>query len=345
MQPQQNQPAVKHRFHVRQRGVSSAFSPNELTGPVFDTSPLLPDVVEAMADWDVASPHQARALSFKCTPGYGLYLVVHYRTPVRSTWQFGSLHRESEHRHFATILQTGVATTLPRGPLGMITVRLKPEAATRLVGTRPRYFLDTVIGLEDLFGASRVSLLEEQLAEATTSTERLSHMRTFLLSDLRPRQAESVVSWAAALLRGDPSLRVRQLAARLDVSERHLCRDFSAMFGMGPKQFARIARIGRVLSARAQGASWADIAYATGFTDQAHMINDFTAIVGMSPAELGRQLTLSRWSLVRTPGGHLPARPTTPRAPNSPSPKRASTRARPLRDYRIASVNDLISSH
>jgi AraC-like DNA-binding protein len=67
---------------------------------------------------------------------------------------------------------------------------------------------------------------------------------------------------------------------------------------MGPKQFARIARIDRVLSARTQGATWADIAYATGFADQAHMINDFTAIVGVSPAELGRQLTLSRWSQV-----------------------------------------------
>jgi AraC-like DNA-binding protein len=41
-----------------------------------------------------------------------------------------------------------------------------------------------------------------------------------------------------------------------------------------------------VLSVRAHGASWADIAYVTGFTDQAHMINDFTAIVGVSPAEL-----------------------------------------------------------
>jgi len=314
MQPQRDQPAVKHHFHVRQRGVSDELCPNDLTGPVFDTSPLLPDVVEAMADWDVASPDQARALSIKCTPGYGLYLVVHYRTPARSTWQFGSLYREAEHRHFASMLQTGVATVLPRGPLGMIAVRLKPEVATRLVDARPRYFLDNVIGLEDVFGASRVSLLEERLAEATTSTERFSHMRTCLLSKLRPRQTESIVSRAAALLRRDPGLRVRQLAARLDVSERHLCRDFSAMFGMGPKQFARIARIARVLPARAQGASWTDIAYATGFTDQAHMINDFTAILGVSPTELGRQLTLSRWSLVRTAGGHLPARPTDVRA-------------------------------
>jgi hypothetical protein len=34
------------------------------------------------------------------------------------------------------MLRAGVVTSLPRGPLGMIVVRLKPEAATRLVGER-----------------------------------------------------------------------------------------------------------------------------------------------------------------------------------------------------------------
>jgi methylphosphotriester-DNA--protein-cysteine methyltransferase len=60
------------------------------------------------------------------------------------------------------------------------------------------------------------------------------------------------------------------------------------MFGMSPKQFARVARIERVMSARAQGATWADIAYAARFADQAHMINDFNEIVGVPPAQLVR---------------------------------------------------------
>ena len=288
MQPPQDQLAAKDRF-VRRCGTSSVLCPSGYAGPVIDTSPVLSDVVDAMTDWDVACAHQARVLSFKITPGYALKLAVCYRTPVRSTWQFGSrLYRQSEVHTSAGVLHTGVTTVLPRGPLGIIEVRLKPEAATRLVGERPRHFLAAGIGLDDLFGASRVSLLGEKLAEATTSAERFSHMRTFLLANLRPRQTESVVSRAAALLRRDPGLRVHQLAARLAVSERHLCRDFSAMFGMGPKQFARIARIERALSARAQGAAWADIAYATRFADQAHMINDFTAIMGVSPAELVR---------------------------------------------------------
>jgi hypothetical protein len=54
----------------------------------------------------------------------------------------------AERRHFATMLQNGVVTSLPRGALGMIVIRLKPEAAVRLVGERPRYFLDAGIGLD-----------------------------------------------------------------------------------------------------------------------------------------------------------------------------------------------------
>jgi transcriptional regulator GlxA family with amidase domain len=84
-------------------------------------------------------------------------------------------------------------------------------------------------------------------------------------------------------LRRNPSLRVQRLAAQLDVSERHLSRRFRAMFGAGPKLFARVARIEKVLAMRQHGSAWADIAYACGFADQAHMINDFDAIVGEPP--------------------------------------------------------------
>jgi len=59
------------------------------------------------------------------------------------------------------------------------------------------------------------------------------------------------------------------------------------MFGASPKQFARVARIEKVLAMRQAGSAWADIAYGCGFADQAHMINDFDAIVGETPEQVG----------------------------------------------------------
>jgi AraC-like DNA-binding protein len=71
----------------------------------------------------------------------------------------------------------------------------------------------------------------------------------------------------------------------LDISERHLSRGFHATFGISPKQYARLARIEKVIAARKSGLGWANVAYACGFTDQAHLIHDFGTIVGGTPAE------------------------------------------------------------
>ena len=258
-------------------------------GPVLGTPSELADYVYGMADWEITCPDQAPALTVKVIPATAPVLLIHYRTPFTATWQFGSRGCSlPDYLHYATMHQTGILVARPRGPLGCIVVRLRPEAAACLLGERMHHFLDARIGLDDLFGASRVSLLGEVLAEARTSAERFAWMERFLAANLREDRVKPVACRAAALLRQNPHLRVRHLAARLDVSERHLSRSFQAMFGMRSKQFARVARIERVISARAQGVSWADIAYATQFTDQAHMINDFTEIVGVPPARLVR---------------------------------------------------------
>jgi len=73
------------------------------------------------------------------------------------------------------------------------------------------------------------------------------------------------------------------------------------MFGMSPKRFARVARIESAWSARSQGASWVEAAYATGFTDQAHMINDFVEIIGVPPAQLVSPPAIEQPSAADTP--------------------------------------------
>ena len=73
---------------------------------------------------------------------------------------------------------------------------------------------------------------------------------------------------------------------KLEISERHLSRCFQNAFGIGPKRFARAARIEKVLAARREGAAWDDIACTLGFADQAHMIREFNEIVGQSPTAI-----------------------------------------------------------
>jgi AraC-like DNA-binding protein len=281
----QSRLSINGNVNIRHGGLR--IYPSKYAGPEAVTSAVLADYVAGMSDWDIACPDQAQGLTLEIIPNSAPLILIHYRATSTLTRQFGSRgFSQRDCRHVVTKFQTGVVVGRSRGPLGLICVCLRPEGAAGLLGEHMQGFLDAEIGLDAVFGATAVSLLEEKLAEATTSAERLSWVERFLAANLRPQALESVACRAAGLLGQNPHLRVGHLAARLDVSERHLSRSFQAMFGMAPKQFARIARIESVWSARGRGASWADIAYATGFADQSHMVNDFTEIVGVPPAQL-----------------------------------------------------------
>ena len=137
-----------------------------------------------------------------------------------------------------------------------------------------------------VFGLDAMSRLAEVCAEAHCSRDRIAAVLHFLAARLRPRASDLRVSRAAASLRRNPLLRLSPLAAELGLSERHLIRRFKAVYGVGPKRFARAARVEQVFAASGRGSSWANIACACGFADQAHMINDFKSILGVTPTDV-----------------------------------------------------------
>jgi AraC-like DNA-binding protein len=145
--------------------------------------------------------------------------------------------------------------------------------------------MNVKIGLRNIFRDGDIGLLEERVMEAGSSGERIACVESFLFQNLRQDRQDPVLSRASSWLRRNPGLRVRKLASLLDVSERQLSRGFRAAFGTSPKQYARLARIEKVIAARKSGLGWTDVAYACGFADQAHLIHDFGTIVGGTPAE------------------------------------------------------------
>ncbi|MEZ0470658.1 helix-turn-helix domain-containing protein [Luteimonas salinilitoris] len=84
----------------------------------------------------------------------------------------------------------------------------------------------------------------------------------------------------------------RAVAGGLGVSERHLRRVFREAVGVSPKAFAKLTRFHRALTAAREdgGASWATIAAAAGYYDQAHLITEFHAIAGTTPRALLAEL-------------------------------------------------------
>lgn len=97
---------------------------------------------------------------------------------------------------------------------------------------------------------------------------------------------DRAMTHAARLLDADPALRVDQLA----LSERQLRRRFAAAVGISPKRYARTMRIRRAIALARPHRSWAAIATAAGFYDQAHMIAEFRAVAGATPEALIAEL-------------------------------------------------------
>lgn len=250
--------------------------------------PSLVDIVDAVWDLDIPDGDAAKALTIKYPPGTSILLIAQYRAPFRTAWQSGpSGHAPSK---YATQVQTGVVSLHPTGPLGVIIVCLKPEAAACILGAPIRSFAEAKIDLRNLFNVGDVFLCDEMLAEARNSRERIATVEGFLSQHARRPQPDSVACRAASVLRRNPALPVHRLASQLDVSKRQLSRGFKATFGTTPKQFARLARVEKALAAWHDGGAWPDIAYAYGFADQAHMIKEFNRIIGQAPADFVRSL-------------------------------------------------------
>jgi AraC-like DNA-binding protein len=254
--------------------------------------PALADVVEAVWDVDVPDAAVARGLACRILPSTSTVMVVHYRSPISSD------RRGFEGRLYKSVV-TGVqrqAVTLSlSGDTGSMVVRFKPDGAARVFGAAMAEFADANIELADIVGTPALLRLQDQLATAGDPGARLRAMHDFLNARLRASGFDPLLRHAVRALKARPATPVTALARDLDISERHLARRFVATVGVAPKQFARVARVEHMLSARWRNRGWAEIALDCGFTDQAHMINDFRALTGSTPEAFLRGILAPAW--------------------------------------------------
>jgi AraC-like DNA-binding protein len=171
-----------------------------------------------------------------------------------------------------------VPTRVARGEL-ITGLRLRPGAGGAALGVAADELRDLRVPLEDLWGRAGRGL-----------GERASGDPAALAVALRPRLAASaldlrVLEAARRLVRA-PATPVPELAAAVELGERHLRRRFAAAVGYGPKTFARVARFRAALALVRMGVPLASAALAAGYADQAHMTREIGALAGRTPSDL-----------------------------------------------------------
>jgi len=176
--------------------------------------------------------------------------------------------------------------------LGM---RFRPGAAVRWFGLPLTDIVGSEIDMRDLWGARALDMAGRLQDVSGT------HEQAGLLQHLLTRMASSIEapSWEGAamfaMLQDDPGHEgegVARLMRQLDLSERTLRRRSRELFGYGPKTLGRILRFQRfqALARRSRHAGLADMAYATGYADQAHLSREVLSLSGMTALEIVRQL-------------------------------------------------------
>ena len=161
----------------------------------------------------------------------------------------------------------------------VVGARLVPGAAPALLGIAAEPVLDQRSPLEELLG-DEGRRLQAALYE---SADRVSVLRAWLVERaLHARAPDPLVAATVREMVGGDH-RVGPVAESLGISERALRRRVTAAVGYGPKRLARVLRLRRALALAGEGSPLVDVAYATGYADQAHFGHDCLELAGVAP--------------------------------------------------------------
>lgn len=172
-------------------------------------------------------------------------------------------------------------------------VRMRPGAASAVLGESAAAIKNAIIPLRELWGGRADRLLDRLLA-ARGDGECLSRLQQAVREQLHEDDdADLAAVRLARAIRGAPGdARLATLARDFGTTVRTLERRFRDHVGLAPKQYQRIARIARVfeLVGRAKN-EWATVAAECGYYDQSHLVDDCQELLGDSPDRFLRRLT------------------------------------------------------
>ena len=184
-----------------------------------------------------------------------------------------------------TGIQSEVRRFLPRPETRTVLVRLTPLGGYRLFGCPMSEIADRHVPMDRVAPAA-ASAVRRVTGAAPDKVAQL--VQGWLVEVMRRQGRHAHDDVAAAveriLVRGGGE-RVRDVAGALGVGRRHLERLFRQQVGVGPKEFASLARFHHVLERVGQRRAWADVALEAGFADQSHFIRSFKRRAGVTPGE------------------------------------------------------------
>lgn len=167
-----------------------------------------------------------------------------------------------------------------------LAVRFRPGQVMRFFKVPDRDLADDSVGIETLWGASG-RRFTDRITHMRCIREMFTHMEEKLLMQLEGKQEPDHRMGAAIdlITRSNGNIRIKTLAAEVQLSVRQLERRFLYSAGIHPKRLCRISRFKGLLAGieGKAGNNWAARALESGYSDQAHLIREFNYFTGRTP--------------------------------------------------------------
>jgi len=172
---------------------------------------------------------------------------------------------------------------------GLITVCFNPGATRHFFALPMNEIANDITGLQHFWRGMLVEI-EDRIASAKTNDDRVIIIQQYLYNELKKNyKTDKTIEyclWQMNSAKGQ--LSIRNLSDSTGISNRQLLRKFNDHVGLSPKEFARITKFINSLNVlkKHPTMSLTEIAYESGYYDQAHFIHDYKEFSGYSPGQL-----------------------------------------------------------
>lgn len=177
-------------------------------------------------------------------------------------------------------------------PVEVFTIEFTPAGILSLLGIPCKDLTIEPLELKSILNES-ILFMQEKLADYSSFQKQVSLLNSFFLKQVvqgyESQQALRILSF----IKEQPCTpSVDELSKAAFITTRSMRRFFANNFGLSPKLFLRLTRFENAIEAvkNQPDLQLSEIAYLTGYFDQAHFTTEIRKFTGMTPGELREKL-------------------------------------------------------
>jgi len=247
----------------------------------YDIIPSLKPYIKLICSMDCDG--EADSQYIRVLPDTCVELFVNYtKSPV------AIIDNELHKRSIVTFRMSRPMDVQMRKGTGCLAICFYPGMAHHFFQLPMHVLSDLTVSLSDLWN-NMATEIEERLAGICNDEERVNLVQKYLLQLLTLDKQDAQVAYClnqVQLSRG--LITVSKLTNNLGLSQRHLSRKFQQYVGLSPKEYLRVSRFICSLDhlKKYPALSLTEVAYESGYYDQAHFNRDYKAYTGHSPGQV-----------------------------------------------------------